>query len=110
MISLLQYLLIRFVITRLLDSSLSMSRSSGNLPQASGIIPENRNLECEPIYATDSLTGGIQCVFIISVYSNALYYAILHPEGLSFKIKNALSSASMQSPPHLVVHSPFDRL
>ncbi|KAJ9060161.1 hypothetical protein DSO57_1033844 [Entomophthora muscae] len=65
MIHLFQYFPIRFVITRLLDSTFSPLQFPGNLPPPAEIIPELCEIECEPIYAADSLTLSQIKVFLM---------------------------------------------
>ncbi|KAJ9074718.1 hypothetical protein DSO57_1003773 [Entomophthora muscae] len=65
MIHLFPYFPIRFVITRLLDSAFSPLGFPGNLPPPAGMIPETREIECEPIYAADSLTLSQIKIFLI---------------------------------------------
>ncbi|KAJ9082880.1 hypothetical protein DSO57_1000864 [Entomophthora muscae] len=55
----------KFVITRLLDSAFSPLQFPGNLSPPAEMIPETREIECEPIYAADSLTLSQMKVFLM---------------------------------------------
>ncbi|KAJ9076958.1 hypothetical protein DSO57_1021299 [Entomophthora muscae] len=55
----------KFVITRLIDSAFSPLQFPGNLPPPAEMIPETRKIECEPIYAADSLTLSQIKVFLM---------------------------------------------
>ncbi|KAJ9048216.1 hypothetical protein DSO57_1037280 [Entomophthora muscae] len=55
----------KFVITRLLDSAFSPLQFPGNLPPPAEMIPETHEIECEPIYAADSLMLSQMKVFLM---------------------------------------------